>query len=105
QVHPVHFTGQGIEFRELDECPFEFVAFGDRAHDPERAHRLAVAAGEPAAGVLQPDCLAAAAPKTVLHLIGYATARIAMTGAGDRVEPALPVLGIDVLRKTAAAGQ
>ena len=104
QVRAVHLPGQGIEFRELDERAFAFMAFGDHAHDAERAHRLAVRPGEPAAGVLQPDCLAAAAPKAVLHLIGNAAAGVALTGAGDRVEPALPVFGIDVLREAAAAG-
>ena len=104
EVHAVHLPGQGIELRELGELVLAFMARSDRTHGSERAQRLAVATCKPAAGVLQPDFLAAAAPEDVLHLIGHAFAGVALTGLGDRVEAALTVLGIDLLRKATAAG-
>ena len=101
----VHLAGQGIELRQLGERVFAFMARVDRAHDAERAHRLAVGAGKPAAGVLQPDFLAvAAAPERVLHLIDNPAAGVVLSGPGDGVEAALPFFGFDVLREAASAG-
>ena len=78
------------------------MALVDYTHNPERAYRLAFGPGEPAAGIFQPD-LHAIALEGVLHLIGHAFAGVALTGLGDRIETALPVLGLDLLRKAAAA--
>ena len=78
-VHAIHFAGQGVEIRQPNERLLALVALVDRPHDADCAHRLAVAAGEPTAGVLQPDLLAAAAAEGVLHLIGNAAACVAMT--------------------------
>ena len=104
EMHAVHFPGQGIELRELDERLLALMALSDRTHGSECAQWLAVATREPAAGVLQPDFLVAAAPEDVLHLIGHAFAGVALTGLGDRVEATLPVLRLDLLRKASAAG-
>ncbi len=57
QAGAVEFAGQRIELRKLLELALAFVALVDDAHDAMRPQRLAVGAGEPAAGVLQPDFL------------------------------------------------
>ena len=104
-VHAIHFAGQGDRNSPAGRarCSRSWRSLIARTI-PMRTHRLAVAAGEPTAGVLQPDLLAAAAAEGVLHLIGNAAACVAMTGSGDRVEAALSVFRFDLLRKAAAAG-
>ena len=55
QVPAVHLAGERVEAREIGEPLLALVALVDRAHDAVRARRLAVGAGEPAAGILDPE--------------------------------------------------
>jgi hypothetical protein len=50
----VQFTGQAVAAREKCELALMFAPLIDDANDAERAGRLAVGAGEPAAGILDP---------------------------------------------------
>ena len=87
-----------IKLGELLELALTFVARVDRAHDPDRAQRLAVRTGEPAASILQPESLCrVAALERVLHLIGNAVAGIMLTGLLERIYPALAAFVIDML--------
>ena len=81
------------------------MARSDRTHGSERAQRLAVAPGEPAAGVLQPDiAVLAAALERVLRLERHAVAAVAARGLVDGIEAALPAFGVGAAREGIAAG-
>ena len=51
---PVQLAGQAVAAREERQLALMLAPLVDDANDPERAGRLAVGAGEPAAGILDP---------------------------------------------------
>ncbi len=103
---PVEFAGEPVVAGEVSEPAFVLVAFVDHAQNPVRAQRSSIAAGEPAAGVLDPKLgvRAGIGADSVLNLIGDAVAVVALVRLHDRVEPRLRVIGLEELRVAASAG-
>ena len=102
-MQAVHFPGQRIEFGKLQQFALARVALADRAQNAMRPHRLAIGTREPAPGVFQPDFLVTV-PEGILQLVGNALAGIALRRRIDGVVTALAFFSLDLLRKTAAAG-
>ena len=78
QMKAVHLAGEPVEARQIGEPLFLVMPVVDDADNAVRARGLAVAAGEPAADVLDPQrLLGARRLQRVLHLIRNARACIA----------------------------
>ncbi len=81
------------------------VAFVDDAHDAMGAPRLAVRAGEPASGVLEPQHTARRRLQRVLHLIGHARAVVGRARTHHGIGARHSARGIDERGEALAAGQ
>jgi len=71
-VPAVHLAGERIEAREIGQPLLALMALVDHAHHAVRADRPAVAAAEPAPGVLDPELALAAGIERILQLVGNA---------------------------------
>ena len=86
EMPAVHLAGQAVEVRQVGELLLLRVPLVDDMDDAVRARRLAVVAGEPAAGVLDPELgLRAFRRDRILHLIGHAGALVALRRIHHRV--------------------
>ncbi len=99
EMMPVEFAGEVVVAGEITQPPFAFVAVVDDAHGAERARRLAVGAGEPAAGVFDPQQRFAARRRAqaVYDAVEHAMAVVALLRAHDRVEARLRAAVVEQL--------
>ena len=82
----IHLAGEAVEARQEFELLFLLMALVDHPDDALRPHRLAVAVGEPASGVLDPELLVGArGDQRILNLIGNAGALVAMRRLHHRI--------------------
>ncbi len=106
QTVAVEFAGQPVAAGEKGQLALVLIAFVDDAQHAMRALRTAVRAGEPAAGVLDPEPGLGRRVGTddILDLIGDAVAVVALVGLRHDVEAGLGVIRLEQLRISAAAG-
>ncbi len=99
QMMPVEFAGEVVVAGEIGQPPLAFVAVVDDAHGAERARRLAVGAGEPAAGVFDPQQRFAARRRAqaVHDAVEHAMAIVALVRAHDCVEARLRAAVVEQL--------
>ena len=88
QMGAIEFAGQRIVPRQLQQLLVAGVAFIVDADDALRARRLAVGAGEPAAGLLDPDHgRGGRGPHAIFDPVGDAFAAARRRGLAKRVGP------------------
>ena len=101
---PIELAGETVAPREIGELALMLVTLGDDAQQAVRAHRLAVGAGEPAAGILDPKSGVRRwiGADAILDLIGDAVTFVALVRLRDDVEARLRVFRLEELREGAA---
>ncbi len=103
---PVEFAGETVITGEIAQPAFVLVAVVDDAHHAVRTDGFAVGAGEPAAGVFEPESGVGVrvGANAILDAIADAAAVVALLRAHDCVEAGLQIVGVEELRKCTGGG-